>query len=1258
MKSRYCIPGILFFVMTTSAVAQSPAYLNFNVDGDGNGSISTSATKCTTCTNSSEIKDGNVSNSISTFLRSWTPSASATLSLESDLDLGELNADGSCSVNHTPLTLPANVKKFNGNGKTISNMCYSVDVSSASKMNAPVGFFANLSSVEVSDVKFSNVQISLKTSGKSAKNFRAAGTLAGMAKSSKVDGVTLDNVQVDGVMVGGLFGESYNTAIENVSGAVSVSSTSEITEGGVQGITTGFGYYAYVGGISGSAINTDFSNIHIDVNLDNAAASDSVVMGGLAGLYTLYQYAGENLVVQKVHVGSESNRGVITHGAYMGGLFGLIKKSESAAKILMDESSFIGDISNPVALKNFAMGGFVGFFNISDNALKISKGFSDANLKSAAYSDRKIYMGGFVGGMGDTNTGSGTDDMISLVDSKAKGSIAVVEEFGSTVSGFQIFVGGLVGNGGFAVDNSIISDTAYVDISVSLNESSSADSVFAGGLVGTAAIHGGIKAGLVVKNSVYAGSVSLDADAVHAYVSGGIGQFFKGEDGNFISFENVRVTGNPAVYASNLLTLKGAAAGKENRSIVGGVCAYCRTISSINNVEVKGGFDIDRKVNDSDTLFVGGIVGSVTSASTTIAFSLINSYHLGTVKFSDDIINMGMVKKGYLVGNIRMRNPGVPYAMKSNYHYGDDFDVLKDAIGFLDLAGSYPAWNEFNECVSGKVCWDIEYNVRNGKVTELTDLENGTFPDAYMKGYTLASHLNWAWVTSGEGTWSYDADLNEGFAFLKSMVPDVVVPSSSSSSSESVVVSSSSSSEPVVVPASSSSSELVVVPPSSSSSAPIVVPPSSSSSSLVAVISSSSDGISSDSNSVSSSSNSDSSSSSFEMSSSSSVVATVAWRMVSLKGLENEGIVPTTNDDIYWWDETASVGDYWQYRIYDAEKPIEATQGFWVNTADDLTVEEMGPVPENLQVVWAVDSAYSGWNMVANPYGWTIDISDIGIDADNICRYNVAKADYDSATELRPYEAVWVKTNVSDTLKFTAKAPKKAGAKAMAKASTSVDGWSIKAILTDKNGKQDARNVIGVSSDVVVSPEPPAAMGDHVSLSIVEGKRALAKSLKPETDVMEWTINLGASTSRDAFLKLEGVDQVRRSGKRVYVTIDDRTTEMKEGSSLKVALKKGGKTATVTVTAESMELLRNPLGKLHVARAGDMLDVRFDAGAVLAGKDLKVDIVGISGKVVATMEATTAAGSNAFEMPLPKRGVYMIRVRAGSQTASYRINVQ
>ncbi len=413
-------------------------------------------------------------------------------------------------------------------------------------------------------------------------------------------------------------------------------------------------------------------------------------------------------------------------------------------------------------------------------------------------------------------------------------------------------------------------------------------------------------------------------------------------------------------------------------------------------------------------------------------------------------------------------------------------------------------------------------------------------------------------------------------------------------------------------------------------------------------------------------------------------IAADSWQMLSLAAVDTSKI-DTVDQIFYWWDEHGT-GEFWQYKQFSVGDSVVATRGAWYNSLEGKPlVLRQNIEDDGKDIVWDLDSVSTGWNLVANTHGWAVDlysnnpdkIKDVDEESEvSFWRYNAATGDYDSVLTMQPYEAVWAKVTKKMTWNISAKPVFKSEndttdvdstevgdpanpvllKRVLAKAATK-ERWTLQAVLADQNGKRDAWNIIGTGLNPFNDEEPPESMGDHVQLSIIEGKRAFAKSIKPFSDDMEWTVSISASTNRIGYLSLVGIDGVKAYGYRVYVTVDGNTTEMQEGVPLKVYLKESAKTATVRVAPANRVVAESSLKGLRMARLGGKLQVSFDATG-LAGKSARVDILDMKGHVMATANARAVEGTNALLLDAPKSGLYMLRVRAGSQQQATKIMVK
>jgi hypothetical protein len=393
------------------------------------------------------------------------------------------------------------------------------------------------------------------------------------------------------------------------------------------------------------------------------------------------------------------------------------------------------------------------------------------------------------------------------------------------------------------------------------------------------------------------------------------------------------------------------------------------------------------------------------------------------------------------------------------------------------------------------------------------------------------------------------------------------------------------------------------------------------------------------------------------------------WHMLSLASVDMKKVVWDDDPMFYWWDESSLSGEYWQYRGLKANGSVDENVGYWYNSLEGraLSLSPEGENP-NDQIVWKLDSLYTGWNLVANPYGWSVDIyGDSSNASDKVAfwKYDPKTGNYDPATEIGPYEGVWASVDhpmewfVPGTPVFP-KAEKdgKALHKAVLAKAADRNNWTIQAELSDGNGKVDVWNVLGAGEKPVSGLEPPEGMGDHVNLSIVDGKKMLAKSVREAVPEMEWTVALSASTNRTGYLSFAGVDALREFGLKVFVTVDGKTTEMHDGQLLKVGLTKSAKQATVRVAESAKKTVAYTIGRLNSVQRNGMLQVSLDIGNGLAGTRLSLDLVDMQGHLVRTVSARATEGLNTLQMALPRSGVYVLRARAGGQAKTGKVLVK
>lgn len=440
------------------------------------------------------------------------------------------------------------------------------------------------------------------------------------------------------------------------------------------------------------------------------------------------------------------------------------------------------------------------------------------------------------------------------------------------------------------------------------------------------------------------------------------------------------------------------------------------------------------------------------------------------------------------------------------------------------------------------------------------------------------------------------------------------------------------------------------------------------------------------------------------------------WHMVSLWNVDFDKYDWSDDGVFYWWDEFAIYGKYWQYKEFLKKDSPEHGRGYWYNSLEGRALELKDTVYTEA-MAWHFDSVNTGWNLVSNPYGWFVDI---GVESNEFSKewydeqvkwleeeasnredvdeewlrekmewieeerqmhqpaveffhWDPVAGQYEEVKTLAPYEAVWAKVNKGQAIDWElqpvpafvatvnedgdtvmVKSLKKKGVLAKAAGNS---GWALQLVLSDAKGKMDSWNMVGAGKVAWSSEEPPAGMGDHVNLSIMDAGRRLAKSVKEQNGdaEYEWNVELSATSARAGYLKFAGIGGILASGLRVFVTVDGVTTEMHDGEKLQVMLSTTPKVANIRVAKSARPILAQNLQGLFARAAGNTLQVGFDVSEGLAGARARVDLVDMKGHVVNTASFKAESGRNEVSLEKPKGGLYILRAAAGSKVATQKV---
>lgn len=388
---------------------------------------------------------------------------------------------------------------------------------------------------------------------------------------------------------------------------------------------------------------------------------------------------------------------------------------------------------------------------------------------------------------------------------------------------------------------------------------------------------------------------------------------------------------------------------------------------------------------------------------------------------------------------------------------------------------------------------------------------------------------------------------------------------------------------------------------------------------------------------------------------------TGAWGMISLAGVNLEKLDWDDDQLFYHWEEAYGGAEFWQYRRLRKNDNPDPVNGYWYNTLEGRPLELVSDTLRKAAFTWKLDSLNSGWNLVANPHGYYVDLNASAAgDSVEFWRWNPKSGEYEMPKVLGPYEAVWARVEravtwnlsgepVFDTNQWDAPVVE-LRSRALAKKSVS-ESWKFRMVLSDGKGKKDSWNILGAGSDEEISYEPPEAMGNHVNLSIVQGRNYLARSILPETgangSAYEWTLEMDASSARNGFITVEDADALRLNGLRIFVTVDGKTSELKAGDSLKVKLTTAPKKVLVRVAGEAKKSVSYAFDNLRVRGASGYLTVEFDAGNGLAGNDSRLELLDMTGRKVKSVNFGAKTGLNAQKLENLTPGLYIVRVKVG-----------
>ena len=377
------------------------------------------------------------------------------------------------------------------------------------------------------------------------------------------------------------------------------------------------------------------------------------------------------------------------------------------------------------------------------------------------------------------------------------------------------------------------------------------------------------------------------------------------------------------------------------------------------------------------------------------------------------------------------------------------------------------------------------------------------------------------------------------------------------------------------------------------------------------------------------------------------------WSMLGFGDkVVSKSILPT-NVDLYKWDDAFSSNLYFEKYMgrWDLDS-IFPGQAYWVYSEKNIDLE-LDYSTDNQSVLALLKKGDKGWNQITNPYPYTIDAGFLTFQKlPEVWEFLPETKDYKLVESIEPNKGYWVEVDETKWVEFPNiplfETVENSVSGSLAKELSSNE-WSIGLSLYDhENGYVDLHNKVGVSDnaeddfDDMDQREFPAKVGDHISLSIINGEKLLRTDFQSaDKETYSWDFGISSSTGTAVELQLEGLAEVRALGYNVY-------------------LQKG--TSTQELTTESVQLSNSENVRLIVSKNSGELEkqfapspnmVEFALPIGMEGRAMEIELYDLNGSlmysVVENAEAGVYQSINLMKNRDIKSGLYVYNIRVGSR---------
>lgn len=392
------------------------------------------------------------------------------------------------------------------------------------------------------------------------------------------------------------------------------------------------------------------------------------------------------------------------------------------------------------------------------------------------------------------------------------------------------------------------------------------------------------------------------------------------------------------------------------------------------------------------------------------------------------------------------------------------------------------------------------------------------------------------------------------------------------------------------------------------------------------------------------------------------------WYMVGFGGrtIAFDSLKPSTY--VYRWDDmrTTATG-VGRYASRQELQSSEVGAGYWyfAEQADSLQTPVFSSLPAAVDV--PVVHGGTGWNMVANPWNWPIlldSLHEYFVWDDSVGGYGPP------VRVLYPYMGAWVNVTSESKIRISPQASFPGGENILAKRSlvrvNSPQDWMLQVGVV-AGARSDSWNFFGVSAqalaglDMEDGPEPPASLGEHVSLAFVGADCMLARDMRDPHAGASWKLALGADRARSAELQFTGIQALRAAGLRVMLVGADGTArEVPESGVVPVSLAKGVIHADIRVVEQNAEIqIAGGITDLQMSSAGERVLVRFRVPVAMAGLSASLSWTSLDGRVLARIRLQDLQpGWNEAYLPRPIRAANtdLLHVKVGKSQITTRVS--